>query len=84
MKEKFTNSQKFIKNLTDQNEALELAPFDKRLESLNQFSEYREKIKELKETELSKVASKELVLSKQTELILIMITVALSINLLTK
>ena len=46
-----------LKRLLAEKEALELALFDKRLENLNQFTHYRDKINHLKETELSELAN---------------------------
>ncbi|WNE40164.1 MAG: hypothetical protein GBAus27B_000231 [Mycoplasmataceae bacterium] len=65
LQEKFQQAQQIITKLKDQRNALELALFDKRLENLKEFSDYREKIKFLEETELSEIAN----LRKQNELL---------------
>ncbi|WNE40206.1 MAG: hypothetical protein GBAus27B_000273 [Mycoplasmataceae bacterium] len=77
-KQNCPNPQSEIANLKAQNNALELALFEKRLENLNQFSHYRERLKQLRNQEIK------LTLDENTQLVFSLLTLALFINLLTK
>ena len=85
--------QTIINSLTEAKNALELALFDKRLENLAQFTNYRDRIKNLKESELTelnllrnKLAKNtfNLDLDSQTKLIISLISLALFLTILNK
>lgn len=88
----FPNEQlslnELLNKLIAEKNALELALFDKRLESLKEFSDYRERIKHLESTELSelanlrsKLAKHSFTLSLDTSAKLVLLTLALALLL---
>ena len=93
LKAQHARCQPIIQTITEAKNALELALFDKRLENLAQFTNYRDRIKQLKESELTELnllrnkLSKNtfnLSLDNQTKLILTLFATALFLTILTK
>lgn len=73
-----TSQSEETTKLKDQIDALELALFDKRLESLQEFSHYRSRLNQLKTQQI------QLTLDDKTQLVCSLLILALFLNLLTK